>query len=43
MQIVIDIPTNEINNEKTLDEMIIEMVERRLISSSALYLMTDRE
>lgn len=42
MQIVIDIPTDEINNEKTLEEMINEMIERGLVSSSALYLMTDR-
>ena len=42
MQIVIDIPTDKINNKKTLEEMIIEMVESGLISSSALYLMTDR-
>ena len=42
MQIVIEIPTNEINNEKTLEEMINEMIESGLISSSALYLMTDR-
>lgn len=42
MQIVIDIPEENINKDKTIKDMVQEMAEKGLVSSSALYLMSER-
>ena len=42
MQIVIDIPEEKINEDKTIEDMVREMAERGWVSSSALYLMSRR-
>lgn len=42
MKIVINIPEEKINKDKTIDDMVQEMAEKGLVSSSALYLMTKR-
>jgi len=40
MQIVIDIPEEKMNEDKTIEDMVREMAEKGLVSSSALYLMS---
>lgn len=42
MKIVIDIPEENINKDKTIEDMVREMAEKGLVSSSALYLMSKR-
>lgn len=42
MKIVINIPEENINKDKTIEDMVREMAEKGLVSSSALYLMTKR-
>ena len=42
MKIVIEIDEDVLNNDKTIDDMVQEMAEKGLISSSALYLMSER-
>lgn len=42
MKLVIDIPEEILNKDKTIDDMVQEMAEKGLISSSALYLMSER-
>ena len=42
MKIVIDIPKEKINKDKTIDDMVQEMAEKGLVSSSALYLMSEK-
>ena len=42
MQIVIEVPEEKINEDKTIEDMVQEMAEKGLVSSSALYLMSKR-
>ena len=42
MQIVIDIPEEKINEDKTIEDMVREIAEKGWVSSSALYLMSRR-
>ena len=40
MQIVIEIPEEKMNEDKTMEDMVRELAEKGLVSSSALYLMS---
>ena len=42
MKVIIDIPEEKMNEDKTIEDMVREMADRGWVSSSALYLMSRR-